>query len=356
MMSSHEHLEILKQGVEAWNGWRKLNSHVIPNLSGANLRGAFLHEANLSKVDLSEADLSESNLNSADLSTAQLNVTNFRGASLFYANLRGASLNKANFRWARLHRANLTHASLYDVDLSKAHLDGADLTEAIVGLTTFASNDLSSVRGLETVRHRAPSYISIDTLYKSKGKIPEVFLRGAGLPELFLSYIPTLIASEQPVQFYSCFISYSARDEAFAERLHSDLQSVGIRCWFAPQDLRVGDNIRSSINEAIRFHDKLLVVLSDHAIGSEWIRIEVENALEKERKQNSVVLFPVRIDDAVFRAGTDWAADILRTRHIADFREWSEPSKYQKAIARLIRDLKASLATEVDVEEQGYEG
>lgn len=353
-MANQEQLEILKQGVEEWNEWRKLNPHVALNLSGANLRGAFLHEANLSDTDLTEADLSEANLNSADLSNAQLNFANLRGASLFYANLHGANFNKANLRWARLNSSNLTGASLYDADLSKAHLDGADFTHATVGLTTFANNDLSVVRGLEDVYHRAASFISIDTLYKSQGRIPEVFLRGAGVPDSFLIYIPTLTGSERPVQFYSCFISYSTKDELFARRLHSDLQSVGIRCWFAPQDMKIGDKLGSSINEAIRFHDKLILILSEHAIGSKWVELEVENALKKELEQNRLVLFPIRLDDTVFQASASWAVE-LRARHIEDFHEWKEPTKYQRSIARIVRDLKASLATESVSEEQGHE-
>jgi len=35
------------------------------------------------------------------------------------------------------------------------------------------------------------------------------------------------------------FISYSSKDQAFAERLHADLQNKGVRCWFAPHDLPI---------------------------------------------------------------------------------------------------------------------
>src|SRR5207302_8972620 len=36
-----------------------------------------------------------------------------------------------------------------------------------------------------------------------------------------------------PNEFYSCFISYSNHDQDIAERLYVDLQSKGVRCWFA---------------------------------------------------------------------------------------------------------------------------
>ena len=45
-----------------------------------------------------------------------------------------------------------------------------------------------------------------------------------------------LVAAMSPIEFYSCFISYSSKDEEFAKRLHADLQSNGVRCWFAPEE------------------------------------------------------------------------------------------------------------------------
>ena len=55
----------------------------------------------------------------------------------------------------------------------------------------------------------------------------------------------------EPIQFYSCFISYSHKDEAFAEHLHSGLQGKGVRCWYAPHDLPIGAKIRPVIDESI---------------------------------------------------------------------------------------------------------
>jgi hypothetical protein len=40
------------------------------------------------------------------------------------------------------------------------------------------------------------------------------------------------------IQTAGCFISYSSKDDEFANRIHADLQNSGVRCWFAPHDLR----------------------------------------------------------------------------------------------------------------------
>jgi hypothetical protein len=67
----------------------------------------------------------------------------------------------------------------------------------------------------------------------------------------------------------------------------------------------------------------------------------VETALERERRDKRLVLFPIRIDDAVMDTTAVWAASIRRTRHIGDFTRWKDHDSYQKGFERLLRDLKA---------------
>ncbi|MCI0490454.1 MAG: toll/interleukin-1 receptor domain-containing protein [Blastocatellia bacterium] len=193
------------------------------------------------------------------------------------------------------------------------------------------------------MKHEGPSHVSIDTLYKSKGEIPEAFLRGCGVPDNFIEYMHSL--TNQAFEYYSCFISYSSKNHDFAERIYADLQNKGVRCWFAPEDMKIGDKIRTRIDETIRKYDKLLLVLSEESVASQWVEAEVEAAIEKE-EDGKTVLFPVRLDDAVMKLNTGWPALIKRTRHIGDFTQWQTHSSYQKAFARLMRDLKAEESAE----------
>ena len=287
-MANPEHLALLKQGVEAWNRWRDQHPKRWPDLREVKLRDAELRKVDLHGANLSQAELAAGHFTGADLS----------GANLSNANLRDAELTAADLREADLSGANLRHASLIDAQLREADVRGADLSEAIVWATGFNAVDLSSARGLDTMRHEGPSSIGIDTIYRSKGNIPEVFLRGAGVPEDFIVYMRSLAA--HPIEFYSCFISYSSKDDDFARRLHADLQQNGVRCWFAPEDLKIGDKFRTRIDESIRLYDKLIVILTENSIRSAWVEEEVEAALEKEHKQGGkLVLFPIRLDDAV---------------------------------------------------------
>ena len=142
------------------------------------------------------------------------------------------------------------------------------------------------------------------------------------------------------VEFFSCFISYSSKDRRFAERLYDDLRKQGIQCWFAPEDLRIGERLRTGIDESILKCDKLLLVLSKDSISSGWVEKEVETAMERERGQSQVVLVPIRLDDTVMEIKSGWPADIRRARNIGDFRQWGNPAAYEKALKRLLRDLR----------------
>lgn len=142
--------------------------------------------------------------------------------------------------------------------------------------------------------------------------------------------------------YHTCVLSYATEDQAFAEKLHADLQNKGVSCWFAPHDLKVGDKLRAQIYEAIQKRDKLLLILSEHAVKSDWVEREVELAFEQERQPpETLVLFPIRLDDAVMQTNTAWAGDIRRIRFIGDFRQWQDAAAYQLALHRLLRDLHA---------------
>jgi len=321
-VANPEHLNKLKEGPEAWNEWRDSNGDVIPDLSGANLV----------ESDLRACDLSEANLTGADLTYARLERAYLKKARLTGADLFGTDCNLTFFEHADFTDANLTYANL-----SSAVLRGATLEWAKLGSTRLADTDLTNVRGLATINHKGGSSIGIDTFFRSGG-LPEEFLRGCGVPEEFIAYAGSLIG--KPIEYYSCFISYSSSDDEFAHRLHEALQGRKIRTWFAPEDLKIGDRFRSRIDESIRVHDKLVLILSEHSIDSAWVRREVETALDREDREKRDVLFPIRVDDAIFASKEAWADEIRRTRHIGDFRNWKNHDDYTKAFERLVKDLK----------------
>lgn len=317
-MADPKLVEILKQGSMVWNRWYKGQLEYRhtdldnPKMSYANLNNVRLAYANLSGVDLNNSHLGCAHLSYANLSGANLTGSYLSSAHLNGANLRSAHLNGTLLTCANLSGAHLSGANLSFADLSQANLGKTNWTNATICGTKFINIDLRGVIGLETVQHKYPSTIGLDTIYLSNGQIPEVFLRGAGVPETFITNMRALIDSMSPIEFYSCFIAYSHRNEDFAKRLHADLQAKGVRCWFAPEDLKIGDHYHQRIDEAIRLYDKLILVLSDAAVCSAWVEREVVAAREKEDRQQREVLFPLRLDDAVMATEKAWAVDVRR--------------------------------------------
>src|SRR6266568_3436734 len=351
-MANQEQLDILRQGVKVWNAWRDETDERRIDLSGADLDNAqlndvLLHDAILNDIDLNNARLNGAQLSRAILSGAHLSGAHLINTKLTNADLGGAHLDSANLSHANFTQADLTFADLRFANFQSANLHNtvlihADLSNAEFDRTVVGNVYLGTTNGLEMARHNGPSSIGIDTIVRSDGKIPEIFLRGAGVPSSIIEAIPSLLGSLKPIDHYSCFISYSSKDDAFARRLYADLQSQNVRCWFAPEDLKWGDKIRTGIDEAIRIHDKLLLVLSGNSVESAWVEKEVETAFDKEAKSGKLVLFPVRLDDAVMETGQAWTADIRRMRNIGDFTGWKDHDAYQKAFERLMRDLKAA--------------
>jgi uncharacterized protein YjbI with pentapeptide repeats len=145
-MANDEHVALLKQGVDAWNAWRKQNPDIRPNLSGANLRGADLSEAYLKEANLAKADLSGANLSRAVLFRAELAMADLKGADLSKANLALSDLRWANLSGALLNEAELLGADLNEADLNEADLSKANLNEADLSRANLSGAKLSRAR------------------------------------------------------------------------------------------------------------------------------------------------------------------------------------------------------------------
>jgi hypothetical protein len=362
-MADESHLSLLKQGANAWNEWRHEHRRDQADLSeadlhGANLSKADLNWANLSKANLSEADLRRANLYKADLSGADLRRSNLSGADLRGADLGRADLSGADFSRANLSRADLSMAYLIGANLSGANLtgatlrnaclDGANFERATVSHTIFASVDLTSCTGLDSANHVGPSTMGIDSIILSKGRIPKIFLRGVGLPDEWIDYIPSLVGDG--IQFFSCFISYSSLDKPFATRLHDVLQSKGIRCWLDEKQLLPGDDISRELERGIHLWDKFLLCASKNSLTSWWVEDEIKTTLEKERALRNErgkpvhKLIPLDLDGYMFNGQWDLGvlATEIKSRVVANFRDWEKPSStFDKQVDRVIRALRA---------------
>lgn len=290
---------------------------------------------------------------SIDLTGADLRGADLSGVTLYRARLHNANLAGAVLQHCDLSRSDLSGASLVEADLAHANftdaeLTGADLHGAVLFYTVLANVNLANVAGLHSVHIDGPLIMTIDTLYRSQGGVPEAFLRNAGVPEEIIDILP-LIRNRPAIPCHSCFISYSTKDGDFARRLHSRMREANMRVWFAPEDLAGGKKLHEQLFSAIQVNDKLLLVLSPHSIQSEWVMTEMRKAREVEKKENRRKLFPIRLVDfdtlrswSCFDAesGKDLAVEV-REYFIPDFSNWKDHDAFEAAFARLQKDLKA---------------
>ena len=162
--------------------------------------------------------------------------------------------------------------------------------------------------------------------------------------------IPSLVGMIQPIQFYSCFISYSGKDEVFARRLYDRMVGERLRVWFAPEDLRRGEKLVEQIDRAIQVHDRLLVVLSKQSMQSDWVKLEIAKARKAERDGGRRKLFPIALVpyDKIQQwqcldphTGEDLASEIRQYFLPDDFSNWQDHASFERAFAALLRELKA---------------
>jgi len=204
-MSNPEHLErINREGVEAWNRWRRQNPEISPDLSGAafigvnftraNFSGAILSDArfdgaffsgfpyfqldtfydgplkiNYIVMDFSDADFRGVNFSGANFCGACFNLANFSNANLRAAGFSGAHFSvcipsvpfnvadfsgsdfngadfsnvDTNFEGVQFNEVNLPKANLTRVNLKFAKLRGANLSEADLSGANLVETDLT---------------------------------------------------------------------------------------------------------------------------------------------------------------------------------------------------------------------
>lgn len=360
-MANQEHLDILSQGVKVWNQWRNKNV-IMPDLRGADLHGANLcdadlHGANLRGTDLIGTDLRGANLCGTDLHSTDLHSTDLSRARLINANLSRAVLSDADLSRANLSGAGLSSANLRRAGLSGAILYDANLADAKIHYTVFARNDLSVVKGIESVKHQGPSTIGIDTLVKSKGQILESFLRGCGLSDWQIEeaklYNTNLSNEEineiqyrihdlrvrQAIQISPLFISYSHKDGPFVDAIEKHLTQQGIRYWRDTHHAKAG-RLETQIDRAISVNDIVLLILSKYSTKSDWVEHEVRKARAKEKKKRKDALCPIALDKS-WRT-CRWPERLreqIMEYNILDFSNWQDGAHFQKTFGKLLEGL-----------------
>ena len=197
-----------------------------------------------------------------------------------------------------------------------------------------------------------------ETIAISKGRIPEVFLRGCGLSDWEIEsaklYNPDLANHEideilyrvhdlratQPLQISPLFISYSHADNAFVEKVEEHLNAKGIRFWRDVHHATAG-RLEKQIDRAIRYNPTVLVILSENSVKSDWVQHEVRTARELEKETGRDVLCPVALDASWKES--PWPERVMEQvmeYNILDFSEWEDDAEFGKLFKKLIDGLE----------------
>lgn len=277
-----DHVRTLLDGVDRWNAWRRQEPGVRPDLSGY----AFNSQAPERTPRIRAPKTFLQMFQTRTFSGIDLHGTDLRGAKIWSTTLEGcdlsgADLTGANVRSCKLQNSDLRGADLRGVYLERSDLTGVRLDEAQLGGTRFGFTTLAGAQGLAQLRHHEPSYLDMFSLLASMPLPPE-FLAACRVPDHTSRAAEWWHAQSRP--YYTCFISYSRRDETFVGYLREALTWAGVPSWFAPLDLRERPTADSDAELArdlfgyVRSAERVLLVVSSNVIPSEWVPRELDQA------------------------------------------------------------------------------
>lgn len=315
-------------------------------MNGANLRGADLRGADLSGADLDRAVLSEANLTGAKLVNTNLSRANLSGANLTDADLTGASFVGASLVRAKLTNATCSNTDFFQTQFWSVDLTGADLAGSQFGYSIFQDCDLSGVKGLDQVRHDAPSTVGLDTLFRSHGQIPEAFLKGAGVPEAAIGFLET--AKGDVTSLADCFISCIDEDEETAKALRDDLFALGVRCWVFSQIVRGNPLVdrhstsdQEEVERWVRSYDKMVVLVSAKSLEVEAVLNDITHAKQLQLSTEKWSIFMAATDNVLMDPKSRFARSLAVEHVVFDLRgRQDDPETYRKEVERLAEALK----------------
>lgn len=132
------------------------------------------------------------------------------------------------------------------------------------------------------------------------------------------------------------FVSHGSEDSGEANELAALIESKGVKAWIAPRDVRPGQDYSEQLQEAIEQCIAFVVLVTDKANKSPYVRAETEMAFSTSKP-----IFPVRTSDIKPAAGL---AFFLKIRHWTD----AFGTGRDASLTRLVRELQTLAGVAVD--------
>lgn len=89
------------------------------------------------------------------------------------------------------------------------------------------------------------------------------------------------------------YISYNNRDSAIATKISEALKDAGHEILIDVDTLLPGQDISSTLFDALRQSDFMVVIISENSVGSKWVQNEIGAALSYSAERKNFGLFPL---------------------------------------------------------------
>lgn len=117
----------------------------------------------------------------------------------------------------------------------------------------------------------------IDAYPRFEEKIPALLKSSS---EFFIESVKSVPQSSG----HDVFISYSTKDTEVARKICYVLEQNKVKCWIAPRDIAAGCNYIDQIADAIDSAKLHLLVYSEYAQKSQYVKNEIQTSFSKEKK------------------------------------------------------------------------
>lgn len=134
---------------------------------------------------------------------------------------------------------------------------------------------------------------------------------------------------------HDVFISYSIQDKDAAQAICHILEQNEIKCWIAPRDIPPGSEYGDLIDEAIKVSTVVVVLFSQNAAASLWVKGELNIAFEEQK-----VIIPFRLDKTPLKG---------QNRIILNQKHWIDAyPDYKTKFNDLVNAVKQSIGTKLN--------
>ena len=143
------------------------------------------------------------------------------------------------------------------------------------------------------------------------------------------------------------FLSYSHRDSEFVNKLSLDIARRGFQTWMDHNDIGIEEELVNSgrptslrpelkevLARAVTRANRLLLIVSEHSVKSEWVQVEVGFALAKGQRDR-VPIDHLIIDDCATQKWPPWMA-ATKSSNIFDFSRWRDLKAYGETLKALL--------------------